>query len=110
MGRATVLTTIAIYLATAALMAQPQAQAPRFEVASVRLIPESGQFPVPSQRLTDTRVDIQAGLNWILFWRFALSRNVGLYLRTSEPQDHEAHEEDPIAFFVLFVFFVVKDG
>jgi hypothetical protein len=56
MGRATVLTTIAIYLATAALMAQPQAQAP--------------QFPVPSQRLTDTRVDIQAGLNWILFWAF----------------------------------------
>ena len=70
MGRATVLTTIAIYLATAPLTAQPQAQAPRFEVASVRLVPDSEQFLAPSQRLTNARVDIRAQLIWLLFWAF----------------------------------------
>jgi len=68
MGRAAVSKAIAILLATATLTGQPQA--PRFEVASVRVIPDGGQFVLPTQRLTDTRADIQGGLNWILFSAF----------------------------------------
>jgi uncharacterized protein (TIGR03435 family) len=65
MGRVAVSHAIVISLATAALTAQPQA--PRFEVASVRLSPGSTQI---SRRLTDTRVDVTGGLNWVLFWAF----------------------------------------
>src|SRR5687768_8404834 len=70
MGRATVLATIAISVACTTLTAKPQAQPPRFEVASVRLLPDDGQYLVPSQRLTDTRVHIRASLMWLLFWAF----------------------------------------
>ena len=62
MGRATVLTTIAIYLTTAALMAQTQT--PRFEVASVRLSPDDAH-PM-SSRMTDSRVDIAQPMQIIL--------------------------------------------
>src|SRR5688572_21074126 len=70
MGRATVLATIAISVACTTLTAKPQAQLPRFEVASVRLLPNDGQYLLPSRRLTDTRVDVTAGLNIVLFWAF----------------------------------------
>ena len=38
--------------------------------ASVRLLPDDGQYLLPSQRLTDTRVDIRAPMIWLLFWAF----------------------------------------
>ena len=70
MGRAIVSTAIVICAAAVAPLAQPQAQ--RFEVASVRLVPDNRQFLVPRQRLTDIRVDIQGDLTWILFSAFRL--------------------------------------
>ena len=60
MGRAAVSRAIAICLATAALTAQPQA--PRFEVASVRLSPPA----FPPDRMAGGRVDLTRQLSRIL--------------------------------------------
>jgi uncharacterized protein (TIGR03435 family) len=71
MGRATVLTTIAIYLTTAALMAQTQT--PRFEVASVRMSADDAH-PMTS-RMTDSRVDIAQPMQLILLSAFRVQAN-----------------------------------
>ena len=60
MGRAAISTAIGIYLATVAITAQPQA--PRFEVASVRLI-EPAFLP---DRMSGGRVDLTRQLSKIL--------------------------------------------
>jgi len=67
MGRTPLALTVAAVTISTDVGFSQSRELPSFEVASVRMTSDNARV---SRTLTDTRVDITASLNWVLFWAF----------------------------------------